>query len=57
MALDGVPKELLECPDKPVTPAYTTATQKDIAVYLVQLNQAYDGCRADVDSMRALFRK
>lgn len=56
MALEGVPPDLLDCPQKPETPDYATATQRDVATYLVEINRAYDGCRADVDSMKALLR-
>ncbi len=51
-----IPESLLICPDKPdLNP--TTATQKTVAAYIVDLSAGFDACKANLASVGDLLRK
>ncbi|MBE7732189.1 hypothetical protein [Devosia faecipullorum] len=51
-----VPAALLDCEPHPVSPASDPAiTQRDVAVYVVQLAEAGADCRSKLGSVRRLL--
>lgn len=49
------PLSFLQCPDKPNLPG-PDGTQKSVALYIVDLNEVYDDCRARMSALYEVVR-
>ncbi len=50
-----IPPGLLTCPQEPVPPAAEGSTQRDVAVYIVDLSTAGQACRRRLNAVRELY--
>lgn len=50
-----IPAPLLMCPPEPVAPDPALSTQRDVAVYIVDLSIAGQACRRRLDAVRELY--
>ena len=49
------PLSFLQCPDKPNPPG-PDGTQKSVALYIVDINEAYDDCKARMSALYEVVR-
>ena len=50
-----IPLSFLQCPDKPNPPG-PDGTQKSVAYFILELEEAFDDCRARLDALAQVLR-
>lgn len=50
-----LPEPLLVCLDSPEPPTHEEATQRDVAIYILDLNRAHRSCHGNLESVRKII--